>query len=843
MIYTGDNLREIVFPLGGIGSGSIGINGCGNLVDWEIFNRPSKGSTNGYSQISVRTVSQSGETVAKSLTGDLIKDLSGQYCKGNFTGYGYGPKEGRMAGFSHFENTSFNGRFPIAELNFDSAKFPGSVKLTAFNPFIPLDDKNSSIPAAFFEVEYTNTTDEVQVFSAAFSFQNPYSVSENTDISSEGISAVHFKNAGSSIDDVAYGDMTLASPDDDCMVQPCWYRGKWFDSVVSFWNEFSAGAPLKYRTYSEHGSKDTGALMSTVTVAPGECGRVRFVLSWNVPNCYNYWLPLKNEDGKDVSWKNYYSKLFETSAESAFYSLANWDMLYSRTTLFTDTLHGSTLPPPIIDAASSTMSVLKTATVLRLEDGSFYGWEGCMEGQGSCEGTCQHVWNYAYALCFLFPNLERSIRDYEFKYQLQEDGFMVFRTALPLGRKDFDKFKPCVDAQMGAVIKTYREWKISGDIDWLRSVWDKVKLCLEFAWSPNNDHEWDRDKDGVLEGRQHHTLDMELFGPSSWLQGFYTAALGAASEMAEALGDSQKAEEYRLMHDYSRDWTKNNLFNGSHFFQKVNLNDKSITDHFDCNDDYWNDETGEIKYQIGEGSAIDQMCGQWHASICGLDDVFDKEQRITALKNMMQNNFKESMRDFDNPWRLFALNDESGSIICVYPDGTYKPRIPISYCEESMHGFEYQFAGLLASEGMIDDCIKVVKAVRDRYDGAKRNPWNEIECGSNYARSMASFALLPILSGFTFDMTKNYIGFEPKLNSDNFSCFFSFSTAWGNFTLESDEFTISIYEGSLKLKSIGTGNLKAVNEVYIDGEKVDFTFKDNKVFFDEKNVTKEIRIL
>lgn len=843
MVYSGEQLREIIFPLGGIGSGSIGINGIGNLVDWEIFNRPSKGSTNGYSQISVRTVSQSGKTIAKSLTGDITKDLTGQYSKGRFNGYGFGPASSRMGGFSHFEQTSFDGRFPIAELDFVSAGFPGAVKLTAFNPFIPLDDKNSSIPAAFFEITYTNTSDEVQEFAAAFSVQNPFASSENTDRSAEGCSALFLKNAKDACDEVTYGDLTLASFDENCAVQPYWYRGGWSDAIVSFWNEFSGGEKLRYRIYPEPGQRDTGVLMSTVSVAPGESGKVHFVLTWNVPNCYNYWKPLKDDNGKDVSWKNYYAVLFRDSAESAFYALNNWEMLYRRTRLFTDTLHGSTLDPAIIDAVSATMSVLKSATVLRLEDGSLYGWEGCMEEVGSCEGTCQHVWNYAYALCFLFPDLERSIREYEFRYQLQKDGFMVFRTALPLGRPDRNLFHPCVDGQMGAVIKTYREWKISGDTAWLRSVWDKVKLCLEFAWSPDNAYEWDRNKDGILEGRQHHTLDMELFGPSSWLQSFYTAALGAAAEMAEALGEEQKAAEYRELRNCGRSWIKENLFNGSHFIQKIDLEDKSIVDHFDCANDYWNEETGEIKYQIGEGSAIDQMCGQWHAIICGLEDVFEKEQRIIALQNMMKGNFKESMREFNNPWRIFALNDESGTVICDYPEGSYKPRIPISYCEESMHGFEYQFAGLLAADGMIEDCIKVVKAVRDRYNGANRNPWNEIECGNNYARSMASYALLPILSGLTFDMTGNHIGFDPRISTDPFSCFFSLSSAWGNFLLDNGTFVIQICEGSLKLRSIGTGKLKSVNEVFVDGQKVDFTFRDNTVWLDEITVTKEIRIV
>ena len=95
----------------------------------------------------------------------------------------------------------------------------------------------------------------------------------------------------------------------------------------------------------------------------------------------------------------------------------------------------------------------------------------------------------------------------------------MFRMGLPVGRPDH-RYRTCVDGQMGTVIKVYREWKLSGDNEWMAGHWENVKRILEYAWSPKNPEKWDADKDGVLEGQQHHTLDME-FWPSAWLQGFY----------------------------------------------------------------------------------------------------------------------------------------------------------------------------------------------------------------------------------------------------------------------------------------------------------------------------------
>ena len=840
MKYVGQYTKEISFPLGGIGTGSIGLGGDGRLIDWEIFNKPSKGSINGYTHFAIRAI-QGDKITAAVLNGDIQKEFIGQYKKSNFTGYGFGPSNQKMCGFPHFKNVEFNGEFPLALLDFKDDKFPANVNMTAFNPFIPLDAKNSSIPAAFFEFEVENITSENVEYQIALSVANPYKDSINKADINNIVKTLTLLNNGAGRDEIEYGDLTLATDCDTAYTQTYWYRGGWQDSIVSFWNEFSNEKHINERIYDDQGRYDTGTLIAEIKLCPKEKKKVKFILSWNVPNNYNYWNECKNDDGTHKTWKNYYATVFENSVQTAVYSLENWDYLYNRTLNFKKALHETTMPKEVIDAASSNLSVLKSPTVLRLEDGSFYGWEGVHELEGSCEGTCQHVWNYAYALCFLFPELERSIRDMEFNFSTDENGRMGFRIMLPLGRKMTD-FRACVDGQMGAVIKCYREWKISGDNKWLEANWENIKKVLEYAWSENNEDCWDLDKDGVLEGRQHHTLDMELFGPSSWLEGMYLAALKAAAEMADFLGDTQKAQEYREIFDKGYRWTKENLFNGKYFIQKVDINDKRITDKFDASPKYWNDETKQIKYQIHEGSSIDQMLAQWHADIIGLGEIFDKEQVFDALSEMMKNNYKPTMREFVNPWRIFSVNDEAGTVICDYPHGTEKPKIPIPYCEETMTGFEYSFAGLLCSRGKIDDGLKVVKAVRDRFDGEKRNPWNEFECGSNYARSMASYALIPILSGFEFDMPHHHIGFNPYKAND-FKCIWSLADAWGNFEVNNNTVKINVCEGEISLKSLSLKFCSKVSYVKIDGKDVDFEFKNGIIYFKETNILNYVEII
>ena len=634
--------------------------------------------------------------------------------------------------------------------------------------------------------------------------------------------------------------MSVAVDTPDGICQEYWYRGQFGfrDGITRFWNQLSQNA-LTPRHYETPGKIDICTVGGCATVAKGKKHSFRFVISWSVPNCYNYWSPWKDGAGEDVLWKNYYATQFADSTESCFYALQNWDMLLQKTMAFTRSLHKATLDKAVVDAVSAALSTLKSSPILRLEDGTFYGWEGVHEREGCCEGTCTHVWSYAYALCFLFPELERSMRETELHYDTDENGCMQFRTMLPLGRPRGD-FLPCLDGQMATVIKIYRDWKLTGDGLWVKDHWQHIKGILEYAWSEQNVHEWDRNKDGVLEGRQHHTLDRELFGPSSWLQGMYLAALKAAAELADLAGDSAASSEYLALYENGRSYLNTQLFNGEYYIQKVDLQDQSYCSRYTC-PEYWNEESGQLKYQIGEGSAIDQMLGQWHADLCGLGDIFDPLARRTALSNMFRNNYKTSMRDIANTWRIFAIHDEAGAVICDYPEGKNMPDIPIAYNLECMTGMEYAFAGQLISAGFLQEGLTVIRAIRNRYDGKKRNPFNEIECGSHYARAMASFALLPIFSGFTYDIPNRYIGFAPVIPGD-FRCFWAAGNSWGDFLRTRQDSRVILNAGSLDLSSVRLDE-STVKTVLVDGKEIPFRQTGVLITFAPITVKKEIRFI
>lgn len=859
--YTKENAREISFPLGGIGTGCIGLAGNGQLVDMEIFNRPNKGSHAGMSHFAIKAEENGRVLDARVINGDSYPPYMGKYNRPHFNSYGFGADRASLAGVPHFHDCAFIGEFPIATLRFTEEKFPGQVEMEAFNPFIPTNEDDSSIPGAFFTFRVTNTQQRELEYTIAFTMNNLYAAGGGTHIPfrGEGYTLLHLTNRNEDPCDPDYADLCMAAMGEDIAVQQYWYRGSWFDNLATYWKEFRSPGRLRNRVYEgekkatdpNYAADDLAVLASSCRIAPGEKKEFRFLLTWNRPNYYNYWNPeVSEEEEKKRAWKNYYATLFADSRASAGYGCENWERLSSLTRLFRDTLFSSAMPEEALDAVSANLSVIKSPTCIRLEDGSLYGFEGNHMDAGCCEGSCTHVWSYTYAIPFLFPRLERSMRTLEYTHSCREDGSMGFRLMLPVGRKPWD-FHPCVDGQYGTVMRVLREYRISGDRAWLSAIWPNVKKTIEFAWSERNKDRWDRDKDGVMEGRQHHTLDMELFGKNAWLTGMYLGGLLAGAELADIMGEPEKAREYRELAENGKRVLNTELFNGEYFEQKIDLKDRAQLAVYDDGEKtmqgqdiysgYWNQEQEEIMYQIGEGCGVDQVLAQWHADLIGLGGIFEKEKVHSALQAIYTHNFI-CARDHFNPCRLYCVDDENGLMICSWPEGKTRPFITAPYSEETMHGFEYQAASHMIREGLEEQGMECIRAIRERYDGRKRNPWNEYECGSNYARSMASYALLLIYSGFRYDCGRGMMGFAP-IHEEGFTSFWSLDSGWGSVSYGQDEVRIRVLYGDVALSRLWVScGGKQPCGLWIDGKKTAFDTDGEEMEFAACTARDEIRI-
>jgi uncharacterized protein (DUF608 family) len=350
----------------------------------------------------------------------------------------------------------------------------------------------------------------------------------------------------------------------------------------------------------------------------------------------------------------------------------------------------------------------------------------------------------------------------------------------------------------------------------MRGLWPQVKRAIEYAWSPENPDRWDPDRTGILSGRQHQTLDMELFGPNSWLGTFYVAALIAGSEMAAAAGENHFAEETARMARDGAAFIDRELFNGRWYVQKIDLSDRAVLAPFDVGrsagvladsfmEVYWSDEFSEIKYQMGEGCISDQILGQWHAELAGIGQFLDPENVRTALRSVHSNNFRPSLADHFNPCRNYAFEDEGGMLMATYPEGIRQPMVAAPYAEEVWTGVEYSSASHMIMNGLVDEGLEIVRATRDRYDGSRRNPWSDLECGSYYARSMSSWQLVNAYSGQQADLVRGRLSFSPKADGD-YSLPWSAGEAFGTIDRSGSQLTLRVVGGRL-----------AASEVVLDG--------------------------
>jgi uncharacterized protein (DUF608 family) len=549
------------------------------------------------------------------------------------------------------------------------------------------------------------------------------------------------------------------------------------------------------------------------SLKPGGSITYPVVITWYFPNVPYAWKnqylaacnpPSVNDPGARRCWRPFYASQWQDARDVASYIHHNYSDLRRRTQAFHDALFSSTLPQYVLEAVSANLAILKSPTILLQENGKMWGWEGCFCSKGCCPGSCTHVWNYAQAIPHLFPELEQTLREQELINSMNEWGHITFRSALPAGPTSHS-FHAASDGQLGGIMKVYRDWQISGDRDWLDWLYPSVKLSMDFCIET-----WDPRHIGVLEEPHHNTYDIEFWGPDGMCSSFYLGALLAMAAMAKETGNPGDASFYQDLAQKGVVYLDEHLFNGEYYAQEVvfsGLMDNSFTEIIA---NLENDDSAEglllkregPKYQYGSGCISDGVIGVWMAEMCGLNHPLTELHVQKNLMSIFKYNFKNSLWDHANTQRPgYAIGDEPGLLLCTWPHGG-KPTLPFVYSDEVWTGIEYQVASHLIINGYVNEGLTIVKALRSRFDGHKRNPWNEYECGSYYARAMASYALLQALSGFYYSRVTHALSLGPKLEQENYKVFFSTSTGWGNIEIGDASVKIILVEGELKINTI-----------------------------------------
>ena len=793
--FDGPNLSLVAFPLGGIGTGTISLGGRGQLRDWEIFNRPDKGNSPQYSFFSVRAA---GDGVDARILESRIQPP--YEVASSYRGLGFF----NVPGLPRFEGARFEGDYPFARVEFLDGKFPAKIQLEAFNPLVPHDVEASSLPVAVFRYTVGNPTAKPLTISLAYSQENPVGQKgHGCEIRNSGaLSGLYFTDPFAAADVPNQGSFAVGLlPNGGAITYLRSWKGTFSrDWPLHFWEDFKSDGALSDTT--RVGPSRIASLCVKKEIPAGGSASFTFILAWRFPNRTPRRCGWRPADGhaNDVIG-NAYCQRFASAWEAAESAAADLESLESKSRAFVDLMHSGSLPPAVVDAAVSNISTLRTNTCFQTADGNFYGFEGCRNDAGCCFGNCNHVWNYEQATGFLFPSLARNMRESEFGPAINEEGCISFRQLLPPG---VDRTNvAATDGQMGTLMRLYREWQLSGDTDWLRRIWPAAKTALSFAWIENG---WDGDQDGVMEGVQHNTYDVEFFGPNPLCTVLYLGALRAGEEMARAAGDDAFADRCRRLFESGSKWVDENLFDGEYYVQQVrpipieripaSLAIGNVARH----------RPESPVHQVANGCLIDQLLGQYAAHVFGLGYLLDEEKVRTTLRSIMRYNYRETLAEHDSVQRAFALNDEAAVLMCSYPKGE-KPAFPFWFSQEVWTGSEYQLAAHMFYEGLYDEALTIVESVRNRYDGLRRNPWNEAECGHHYARAMASWALVTAVSGFRFSAVSQSIGFHPPRNREAFRSFWSTGTAWGGYSQKQAD---NAWQAELDL-SHGTLNLREMD--------------------------------
>lgn len=831
--YSGEALRHVAMPLGGLGAGQIALCGDGGLRQWQMVNQVNHLGFVPDSFFVIRTSSvEPPLDVTRVLQSQERLEMHEDHTP--LVNDDYIPEEQRvlLSKFPGVKRTTFTGAYPFAYIVYEDAELPVEVKLEAFSPFVPLDVEASGLPAIVFNFRISNRwTYEVSGWLGA-TLQNAAGWDGITPIAGNRCSlyggntnhvrwrhdytAIVMENPSLPEDHPGMGQMVLAMLTPGARTYERWSTPEQFMRFVGGSNldphlsdppkarqTPPKNTPLLPTGPSPAGETWNGGLLSPYRLVPGESTSITFVISWHFPNRYVNFEQFgpRRDYGKSRFWVgNAYATRFSDAVEVTEHVIHNRQQLEDKSREWVNCIFNSSLPEWMAEALAAQGSIMRSPTCLWAEDGKFYGFEGSLGAStsmslgtygGSCPLNCTHVWNYEQALSRLFPELERTMRETDLEHAQAPEGYIPHRTVLPLYLPQFwnepigGPTNPALDGMLGTVLKVYREGRQEAGRRWLDRLWPRVKKLLGYVRN-----RWDADGDGVLNGEQPNTYDIAFYGPNIYIGGLWLAALRAAEEMAKLQDEAHLARELHNLFEQGSTRYDELLWNGEYYIQLL-------------------DTHAPPENQFGNGCLSDQLFGQWWAHLLELGYVLPEEHVKTTLRYIVKYNFREVFHGFEHGYRVFADRDDSGLLMCTWPHGG-RPKVPVRYCDEVWTGMEYQVGAHCLMEGLVEEGFQLLAALRERYSGRRRNPYNEIECGDHYVRAMAGWSVLEAVSGFRYDAFEDAISLAPIGTPRKFRAPFVTGSGWGMLERIEDAervcVTLSCSFGEIRLRKLCLGN-------------------------------------
>ena len=710
--YSGNELKYVGMPIGGCFAGTVYIGGDGKLWNWDILNQYHAGN------LAHKPVVFMNQTLREQDGANYVEPPEQQSAFETVFSINGIPLDHR----GNWKIT-FTGQYPTATLTYENDDF--AITLLAFSPFIPLEIEKSSFPAVVMEYSVIAKNPSIKTAEIQCLFEHP------------GLLITEKSARGKSIESKAFDKWVGAYASCD----PA------FGKDAHDFGDFTV-ATVGGKVETPHDtSLPTAKVKRELRFGKDQVAEATFVLAWYFPNT-SLGGPLNGQ-------KRWYSSKWKSSLEVAETLSKELKGLRKATLKWRDTWVDSSLPHWFLNRTMIPLATLATNTCYRFADGRYWFWEGV----GCCEGTCTHVWSYAQAIGFIFPEVERSLRkEIDFGMAFHESGAIDYRA-------EFGK-SVAHDGQCGCILRTYREHLNSGGDHFLAGIYPKVKKSMEYLIAE------DKDGDGLLEGAQYNTLDAAWFGPMSWISSMFIAALRASEQMALEMKDNEFASVCRARAEIGSKSMTAKLFNGSYYFH---IPDPA---HPEAN-------------ATGIGCHIDQLYGQTWANWLGLPSVVSRETAKSAMASLYKNNFYKNVWEYRKQskvqgGRWYAMPGEGGLIMTTFPrggseraTGAGRDAWAAMYFNECMTGFEYQAASCMIAEDLVFEGLNVVRAIHDRYHPLKRNPYNEVECSDHYGRALASFGAYLALTGW-----KPVNGREPEFKRSkvkDLKCAFVGPKGWGTY--------------------------------------------------------------
>lgn len=534
--------------------------------------------------------------------------------------------------------------------------------------------------------------------------------------------------------------------------------------------------------------------------------------------------------GKLPDPRRWVAERFADAAAVASYVARELPRLGSQTRAFRDTWYGAetgpnrgTLPHWLLERALWPVSALTTNGTYRLSGGRIWGWEGT----GCCAGTCTHVWHYGQAAGRLFPQLEIDLRERtDFTpAAMTPAGLIRFRGSYSAVDH------ACIDGQAGILLRCYREHLTDPTGEFLRRNWPHIRQATEFLVQSEAKGK-PGGNNGVFTARFENTLDAKWGGEIPWIVGMYLAGLTAAAAMADQAGDPSAAARWRAIVAQGR---------------------AAYAGYFDPQQGFYQAKcTAEdlLPVHVGPGSHIDMCLGDFWLAQVGLPPLGQPDHLRRAMDSLFKYNFVPDMglfreRTKPHAGRTYALAGEGGLVMATWPYGglpeACKSAWQFGYFQECMSGFEHAAAALMVAlarddgDPLLTQGLAVCRAVHDRYDAVRRNPYNEIECSDHYARAMASYGVFIAATGFHCDASAALWRFEPKIGANDFAGPFIGAGAWGRFTQRATAtgraVEVEVRYGSMRLARLelaARGGIGASSTVMVAGRPMSHTLEERE---------------